>query len=74
MGRRQFPGKNVWEGISFPGRMCGQALVPWEGVERCQFPGKKVWEGASAPGRRYGKVWEGVIFQGRRCGRRNISR
>ena len=53
MGRRQFPRKNVWEGVNAPLRRCGKASVPHsEGVGRRQFPTDKVWEGVISPGRR----------------------
>ena len=50
MGRRQFPMKKVWEGVSSPGRGCRKVSVPHEeGMGRRQFPRKKVWEGVSSP-------------------------
>ena len=52
-GRRQFPMKKVYEGVSSSGRRSGKASVPQEeGVGRRQFPMKKVWEGISSPVRR----------------------
>ena len=43
MGRRQFPMKKVWEGVSSPGRRYGKASVPHEeGMGRRQFPRKRV--------------------------------